>query len=150
MSYRLGKIKRDVPVDIDFDKCRLDLYDDREAAEQFEKLGFTSLLDHFDFKEEASFEELDVKELTAKNLNNFKEKAVEAGEIAAALKLEKGSKAIDGKIKEFVFALKNKAEIYFYQPEAEIDLNIREILESEKIEKLMLNAKDASLALYLL
>ncbi|MGM0498578.1 MAG: DNA polymerase I [Bacillota bacterium] len=147
MSYRLGKIKRDVPIDINFDKCRLDLYDDQEAAEQFEKLGFTSLLDRFDFKEEANFEDLEIKELKEEDLKDFKEKIIKAGKIAAALKLEKGSKAIAGKIEEFIFSVEDDEKIYLYHPKAEINSEIKEILESDKIEKLMLNAKEASLAL---
>jgi DNA polymerase-1 len=147
MSYRLGKIKRDVPIDINFDKCRLDLYDDQEAAEQFEKLGFTSLLDRFDFKEEANFEDLEIKELKEEDLKDFKEKIIEAGKIAVALKLEKGSKAIAGKIEEFIFSVEDDEKIYLYHPKAEINSEIKEILESDKIEKLMLNAKEASLAL---
>ena len=149
MSYRLGKIKRDVPVDIDFERCRLDLYDDQEAAEQFEKLGFTSLLERFDFKEEANFKDLELKSLKKEDLKELKEKALKAGEIAAALKLDKASKAIDGKIKEFLFSLKGEEKIYSYIPaaEAEIDSAVKEILESEKIAKLMPDAKEASLAL---
>ncbi|MEC9491082.1 MAG: DNA polymerase I [Halanaerobiales bacterium] len=147
MSYRLGKIKRDVPVDIDFDQCRLDLYDDQEAAEQFKKLGFTSLLDRFDFKEEANFEDLKIKNLKDEDLDGFKEKSLKAGEIAVALKLRKDSKAIDGKIEEFLFALEDEEKIYYYQPAAEIDSTIKDILESEKIAKLMPEAKNASLAL---
>lgn len=147
MSYRLGKIKRDVPVDIDFEQCRLDLYDDQEAAEQFEKLGFTSLLDRFDFKEEASFEEIEIKELEAKDLKEFKEKVKKSGKIAASLKLEKDSKAITGKIEEFIFSLEAEEKIFLYHPENKINSDIKEILESKKIEKLMLNAKEASLAL---
>ncbi len=147
MSYRLGKIKRDVPIDINFDECRLDLYDDQEAASQFEKLGFTSLLDRFDFKEELSFEELEIKKIKDKDLKKFKEKIMEAGKVAAALKLEKGSKAIAGKIEEFIFSLEKEAKIYSYQPTGEINSEIKEILESETIEKIMLNAKEVSLAL---
>ncbi len=147
MSYRLGKIKRDVPIDINFDKCRLDLYDDQEAAEQFEKLGFTSLLDRFDFKEEANFEDLEIKELKEEDLKGFKEKIMKSGKIAVALKLEKGSKAIAGEIEEFIFSVEGDEKIYLYHPAAEINSDIKEILESEKIDKLMLKAKEASLAL---
>ncbi|TDO92110.1 DNA polymerase I [Halanaerobium saccharolyticum] len=147
MSYRLGKIKRDVPVDIDFDQCRLDLYDDQEAAEQFKKLGFTSLLDRFDFKEEANFEDLEIENLKEEDLNDLKEKAVKAGEIAVALRLEKDSKAIEGRIEELLFSFIDEEKIYSYQPAAEIDSTIKDILESEKIAKLMSGAKDASLAL---
>jgi DNA polymerase-1 len=147
MSYRLGKIKRDVPIDINFDKCRLDLYDDQEAAEQFKKLGFTSLLDRFDFKEEANFEDLEIEELKENNLKDFKEKIIKAGKIAVALKLEKGCKAISGRIEEFIFSIENEDKIYLYHPEDKINLEIKEILESEKIEKMMLNAKEVSLSL---
>ncbi|CCU78006.1 DNA polymerase I [Halanaerobium saccharolyticum subsp. saccharolyticum DSM 6643] len=147
MSYRLGKIKRDVPIDINFDKCRLDLYDDQEAAEQFEKLGFTSLLDRFDFKEEANFEDLEIEELKESDLKDFKEKIIKAGKIAVALKLEKGNKAISGKIEEFIFSIENEDKIYLYYPEDKINLEIKEILESERIEKIMLNAKEVSLSL---
>src|SRR6056297_590522 len=147
MSYRLGKIKRDVPVEIDFEQCRLDLYDDQEAAEQFEKLGFTSLLDRFDFKEEANFEDLEIEELKESDLKDFKEKIIKAGKIAVALKLEKGNKAISGKIEEFIFSIENEDKIYLYYPEDKINLEIKEILESERIEKIMLNAKEVSLSL---
>jgi DNA polymerase-1 len=147
MSYRLGKIKRDVPIDIDFEECRLDLYDDQEVAEQFENLGFTSLVDRFDFKKEANFKDLEIKSLKKEALLNLKEKALAAGEIAVALNLVADSKAIDGKIKEFLFSLEDEENIYSYQLAEEIDQNVKEILESEKIAKLMLNAKEASLAL---
>ncbi len=147
LSYRLGKIKRDVPVDIDFEKCRLDLYDDQEAAEQFKRLGFTSLVDRFDFKKEANFKDLEIKSLKKEDLKSFKEKVLKAGKVAAALNLEKNSRAIDGKISEFLFSLADQEKIYSYQPAAEIDQNIKEIFESEKIEKLMLSAKEVSLAL---
>src|SRR6056297_716822 len=92
MSYRLGKIKRDVPIDINFDKCRLDLYDDQEAAEQFERLGFTSLLDRFDFKEEANFEDLEIEELKEADLKDFKEKIKKAGKIAVAVNFDNAKK----------------------------------------------------------
>jgi DNA polymerase-1 len=147
LSYRLGKIKRDVPVDIDFEDCRLDLYDDQEVAEQFENLGFTSLVDRFDFKKEANFKDLEIKNLKKEDLKSFKEKVLKAGEVAAALNLEKNSRAIDGKISEFLFSLTDEEKIYSYQPESEIDQIIREIMESEKIDKLMISAKEASLAL---
>ncbi|MFP4199298.1 MAG: DNA polymerase I [Halanaerobium sp.] len=147
LSYRLGKIKRDVPVDIDFEKCRLDLYDDQEAAEQFTKLGFTSLLDRFNFKKEFDFENLKIDQLKKDNLIDFKEKVIKARQIAVALELAEGTKAIDGKIVKLIFSLKDEAEIYFYQIDEEIDKNIKEIMESDQIEKLMLDAKEASLAL---
>src|SRR6056297_1118982 len=38
MSYRLAEIKIDVPVEMDFSSCKLNLHDDREAAEHFKKL----------------------------------------------------------------------------------------------------------------
>ena len=147
MSYRLGKIKRDVPVDVDFEECRLDLYDDQEAAEQFKNLGFTSLLDRFDFKKEVDFSDLKIEELQKEDLKEFKEKVIEAGEIAVALKLEKNSKAIAGKIEQFIFSLKNEQNIYLYYPEKKIDPIVKEIMQSKKIEKLIPNAKESALAL---
>jgi len=148
MSYRLGKIKRDVPVEIDFDECRLDLYDDQEAAEQFERLGFTSLLDRFDFKEEMDFKDLEVVDLDQKGLEQLKEKATAAGEIAAAVKLKEGTKAIQGEIEAFIFSLEAESQIYSYQPEdKKIPKEIKEIFLAEDIAKLMIDAKKASLAL---
>lgn len=148
MSYKLGKIKRDVPVDIDFEQCRLDLYDDREAAEQFERLGFTSLLDRFDFKEEIDFEDLEVVNLDQSALKDLKDKAAAAGEIAAAVKLKEGTKAIQGDIETVIFKLEAEAEIYSYQPENnKIAAEIKDIFAAEEIEKLMIDAKEASLAL---
>lgn len=148
MSYRLGKIKRDVPVEINFDKCRLDSYDDKEAAEQFEKLGFTSLLDRFDFKEAVEFSDLEIITLNQRSLKELQEKAVKAGEIAVAVKLKKNTKAIQGKIEAIYFALKSESEIYSYPVEdKEIDPLIEDILSAKEIAKLIIDAKEASLAL---
>lgn len=146
MSYRLGKIKRDVPIDIDFDKCKLDSYDDQEAAEQFKRLGFTSLLDRFDFKKELDFDDLEILELD-NNLDDFKEKVVKFGEIAISIQLEEKTKAIDGKIQSILFYLEKENSIYSYHPKNKIDPTVKEILESEKIEKLILSGKEAALAL---
>lgn len=148
MSYRLGKIKRDVPVEIDFDECRLDSYDDQEAAEQFERLGFTSLLDRFDFKEEMNFKDLEVVNLDQSGLKELKEKAAAAGEIAATVKLKKATKAISGEIEAFIFSMEAESKIYSYQPEdKKIAEEIREIFAAEDIGKLMIDAKESSLAL---
>lgn len=146
MSYKLGKIKRDVPVDIDFDKCRLDLYDDQEAAEQFKKLGFTSLLDRFDFKKELSFDDLEIVELS-ESLEEFKEKAVKVGKIGISIKLKEKTKAIDGEIQTILFSIKDENNIYSYQPAHKIDAVVKEIFESEKIEKLIISGKETALAL---
>ncbi|MGM0548163.1 MAG: DNA polymerase I [Bacillota bacterium] len=147
LSYRLGKIKRDVPIEIDFEKCRLDLYDDQKVAEQFKNLGFTSLLDRFDFKEELSLENLEFELLNQDNLSDFKEKALTKTELAVALKLETGSKAISGKIDKILFYFKNETKIYIYHPETKIAAEIKFILESKKVKKLMPDAKLAFLAL---
>ncbi|MGP3779084.1 DNA polymerase I [Halanaerobium saccharolyticum] len=148
MSYRLGKIKRDVPVEIDFDECRLDSYDDQEAAEQFERLGFTSLLDRFDFKEEMNFKDLEVVNLDQAGLEQLKEKAAAVGEIAAAVKLKEGTKAIQGEIEAVIFSLEAESQIYSYQLENEkIAEEIKDIFSAEDIAKLMIDAKEASLAL---
>jgi len=148
MSYRLGKIKRDVPVEIDFDECRLDSYDDQEAAEQFERLGFTSLLDRFDFKEEMNFKDLEVVNLDQAGLEQLKEKAAAAGEIAAAVKLKEGTKAIQGEIEAVIFSLEAESQIYSYQLENEkIAEEIKDIFSAADIAKLMIDAKEASLAL---
>ena len=148
MSYRLGKIKRDVPVDIDFEECRLDLYDDQEAAEQFEKLGFTSLLDRFDFKDEIDFDELNIKELTDEDLGGFKEKVSNAGEVAVTLEVEEGKEKKKKKINRFIFALENESKVYFYrQSKEKIASELQKILESKKIDKLVIDAKNAAAAL---
>ena len=77
------------------------------------------------------------EKLKKEDLKDFKDKALEAGEVAAALKLKKETKAIAGQIEKFLFSLETEEKIYAYQPEENIDSNIKEILESEKIEKLI-------------
>lgn len=148
MSYRLGKIKCDVPIEINFADCRLDLYNDQEAAAQFKRLGFNSLLERFDFKEELDFADFELVELTADNLSDFKEKVFKAGQTAAALKLSSASKAGRAEIEAIIFSLKDEAKIYSYQPQnKEISPEITEIFESKETAKLMISAKEALLAL---
>ncbi|RQD75614.1 MAG: DNA polymerase I, partial [Halanaerobium sp. MSAO_Bac5] len=147
MSYRLAKIKRDVAVDLDFDKCRIDLYDDGEVVEHFKKLGFSSLLDRFEYKKELQPENINFIAVGEKELSELKQKALEKGEIALSLKIAEDSCARNGKIREIIYAFEDN-NVYSYKVEADnIASVLKEVLESEKIAKLFINAKESSLAL---
>ncbi|ADQ15170.1 DNA polymerase I [Halanaerobium hydrogeniformans] len=147
MSYRLAKIKRDVPLKLDFDKCRLDLYDDGQVVEHFKKLGFSSLLDRFEYKKEIQPENINFLNVGETELEELKQKALEYKEIAFSLKIAKDSCARNGKITEILYAFQDES-VYSYKTENnKIADALKEILESETIEKLFINAKESSLAL---
>ena len=147
MSYRLAKIKRDIALELDFDKCRIDLYDDGEVVEHFKKLGFTSLLDRFDYKKEVQPDNINFIEVGEIELSEIKQKALEEEEIAFSLKIAEDSCARNGRITEILYAFKDN-NVYSYKPKNnKIAAVLQEVLESEKIKKLFINAKESSLAL---
>jgi DNA polymerase-1 len=147
MSYRLGRIERDVPINIDFDKCKLDLYNDEKVVKHFKKLGFTSLIDRFDYENDMDPDNIEFIDIDLEKLSDIKEKAFEKSEIALSLKIEDESCARNGKISEIVFAFdKNTAYIYKLD-DYKIDVELKDIFESEKVRKLFIDAKEASLAL---
>ncbi len=45
LSKKLAVLERDVPIDVDFDKCRLDEWDEEKIRELFSRLEFFTLLD---------------------------------------------------------------------------------------------------------
>ncbi len=147
MSYRLGRIERDVPINIDFDKCKLDLYNDEKVVKHFKKLGFTSLIDRFDYENDMDPDNIEFIDIDLEKLSDIKEKAFEKSEIALSLKIEDESCARNGKISEIVFAFdKNTAYIYKLD-DYKIDVELKDIFESEKVRKLFIDAKESSLAL---
>jgi DNA polymerase-1 len=147
MSYRLGRIDRDVPINIDFDKCKLDLYNDEKVVKHFKKLGFTTLIDRFDYENDMNPDNIEFIDISTEELSDIKEKALKKGKIAISLKIEDDSCARNGKISEIVLALdKNTAYIY-NTDKYKINSELKKILEDEKIKKLFIDAKEASLAL---
>jgi len=47
LSKRLAVLERDVPIDVDFDECRLGGWDEQEVRHVFSELEFFTLLDRF-------------------------------------------------------------------------------------------------------
>ncbi|MFW6282249.1 MAG: 5'-3' exonuclease H3TH domain-containing protein, partial [bacterium] len=147
MSYRLGRIERDVPIQIDFDKCKLDLYNDEKVVKHFKKLGFTTLIDRFNYENDMNPDNIEFIDISTEELVDIKEKALNKGKIAISLKIDKDSSARNGKIFEIVLALdKNTAYIYNID-NYKINSEFKKILEDDKIKKFFIDAKEASLAL---
>ena len=147
MSYKLGRIDKDVPIEMDFEKCRLDRYDDKEVVEHFKDLGFSSLLDRFDYKNDMDPDNIELLKSSDNQLEKIKKKAEKNGEIAFSLKFEDGSSARNGRISSLSFSF-TKDEVHTYELEDNVlPDELKDILESEKIDKLFINAKEASLAL---
>ena len=147
MSYKLGRIDKDVPIEMDFEKCRLDRYDDKEVVEHFKDLGFSSLLDRFDYKNDMDPDNIELLKSSDNQLDKVKKKAEKNGEIALSLKFEDGSSARNGRISSLSFSF-TKDEVHTYELEDNVlPDELKDILESEKIDKLFINAKEASLAL---
>lgn len=147
MSYKLGRIDKDVPIEMEFEKCRLDRYDDKEVVEYFKELGFSSLLDRFDYKNDMDPDNIELLKSSDNQLAKIKQKAEKTGEIALSLKFEDGSNARNGRLSSVSFSFA-KDEVHTYELEDnELPAELKEILESEDIDKLFINAKEASLAL---
>ncbi len=148
MSYRLAEIKIDVPVEMDFSSCKLNLHDDREAAEHFKKLGFNSLLSRFEYKEKLDIDQFDIETTSASDMNSFFEMILEEDrEIALSVKIEAGSTARDGLIKEIIISLADGKTRRIKIDEDNLPVKLTEILESKKIDKLFSSAKEGSLSL---
>ena len=148
MSYRLAEIKIDVPVEMDFSSCKLNLHDDREAAEHFKKLGFNSLLSRFEYKEKLDIDQFDIETTSASDMNSFFEMILEEDrEIALSVKIEAGSTARDGLIKEIIISLADGKTRRIKIDEDNLPVKLIEILESKKIDKLFSSAKEGSLSL---
>jgi len=147
MSYKLGRIDKDVPIEMEFEKCRLDRYDDKEVVEYFKELGFSSLLDRFDYRNDMDPDNIELLKSSDNQLNKIKQKAEKTGEIALSLKFEDGSNARNGRLSSVSFSFA-KDEVHTYDLEDnELPTELKEIFESEDINKLFINAKEASLAL---
>lgn len=147
MSYRLGKIKRDVPIEIDFEKCKLNKYDDNEVAAYFKELGFTSLLDRFEYQLDSAGKSVEVKELDQAELPDLADKIAKEKRFAFALKMESGSRNREAKIEELVFAFEDKSNFSYQVEQNQLPDIIKDILEDSNSEKLVIAAKEASLAL---
>ncbi|MGM0602925.1 MAG: DNA polymerase I [Bacillota bacterium] len=148
MSYRLAEIKTDVPVKMDFSSCKLNLHDDREAAEHFKRLGFNSLLSRFEYKEKLDIDELDIEAAPASDLNDFFEMILsENKEIALSVKRKADSRARDGLIEEIIISLPDGKTKRIKIDGNKLPDKLAEILGSKKIEKLFFGAKEASLSL---
>jgi len=148
MSYRLAEIKTNVPVEMDFSSCKLNLQDDRKAAEHFKKLGFNSLLSRFEYKEKLDIDQLDIETASASDMNSFFEMILEEeGEIALSVKREAGSSARNGLIKEIIISLSDGKTRRIKIDEDDLPDKLKEILESKKIDKLFFSAKEGSLSL---
>jgi len=71
LSHRLAKIVKDVPVELDLDKCKIDTFDKPEVKDFFEKMEFKSLLKRLSQQPSANKQQKDTEKKEENQMKMF-------------------------------------------------------------------------------
>jgi len=147
MSKMLGTIITDVPIDIDFTKCKMGEPDREVLMPLLERLGFSSLLDKFRESEKIELDTISFKEI------NEEEKIIELidyikkqGEMAFDILLDNYSYPVSANVNGFLIAL-NEKDIYSIPFTDKVIKLFYDILENNNIKKYILHAKETQIIL---
>ena len=147
MSKMLGTIITDVPIDVDFTKCKMGDPDREVLMPLLERLGFSSLLDKFRENEKIelntiSFKEIDEEKKIVELINDIKKQETMAFDIL----LDNYSYPVSANVNGFLIAL-NEKDIYSLPFTNKVLKLFSDILENNHIEKYILHAKETQIIL---
>ncbi|HLV09696.1 MAG TPA: DNA polymerase I, partial [Halanaerobiales bacterium] len=152
MSKRLGRIKLDVPVELDFENCRLEEPDREEIVQFLRRLEFSSLLDRYTKESRIKVGDLKIKSVDDKDaLDELISFIKNSGELALDIPLDNYKQPMSSDFQELLIAIEDRG---VYSIQAGSDLNWKEIinglagiLKDDRIKKLLLHAKETLLVL---
>ncbi|MFP4016116.1 MAG: 5'-3' exonuclease H3TH domain-containing protein, partial [Halanaerobiales bacterium] len=147
MSKKLGTIITDVPLEFDFEECKMGDPDRAKLIPFLERLGFSSLLDKFKENEEIDIEKMSFREVDEqKKIEVLIEKIVKQGKMAFDLLLDDYSYPVSASVNEFLLALDNN-EVYSLPFTEEILDLFSTVLENHNIKKYILHGKETQIIL---
>lgn len=150
MSKVLGRIIVDVPLEVDFEDCRLEEPEEEEIIELFERLEFTSLIDRFKQEKEVKAEEIQLKEVKGKKeINWLLTRIKEKKEIALDLILDDFTRPVRAQVEKLIIAL-SRDEIYSVPVDSTDDTTLelfKPLFSDGEIKKYILRAKETLIVL---
>lgn len=144
MSKKLATIIRDVPIDIDLDNLLFGDYNKIDVIEEFNKLGFNSLIQKIGGSNDNNQDEgieLNINKL--ENIDEFIREVKENNKIILK-SIKKDGNILEKNIMYIYLSI--DGENIYYINESEVN-EIKEVLESENIKKFGYNLKDDYIAL---
>ncbi|MGL4797529.1 MAG: DNA polymerase I, partial [Paraclostridium sp.] len=144
MSKKLATIIRDVPIDIDLDNLLFGDYNKIDVIEEFNKLGFNSLIQKIGGSNDNNQDEgieLNINKL--ENIEEFIREVKENNKIILK-SIKKHGNILEKNIMYIYLSI--DGENIYYINESEVN-EIKEVLESENIKKFGYNLKDDYIAL---
>jgi len=163
LSKRLAVLEQDVPIDVDFEECRMGEWDEEKVRELFSRLEFFSLLDRLLSQNrhiataEADYSAIDISdENTLKNLAS----KIESKKQVAVAVTTAGENTVGQEISSIAFAASEDEAYVFASSSGELfsresGLSIKEVLEfikphleSKSVRKIGHDVKHVMLALW--
>ncbi|WFD11420.1 DNA polymerase I [Tepidibacter hydrothermalis] len=145
MSKRLATIVRDMPVDIDIDELKLENYDEQKIIKLFNTFGFNSLIKRISMNKEV-VEEKDIKSVLINNDNiDFVIDEIKKKKYMYLKTVTKKGNILDKNI-IYMFIGLEQDKVYYINEEICI-LKLKDVLESEEIEKYGYKLKEEYIAL---
>jgi DNA polymerase-1 len=158
MSKRLGRIKLDVPIKLNFEDCRLEEPEQKEIVSLLKRLEFSSLLDRFITADELFDiieDEPEIKVIKdQRELEELISQIKKTGEMALDIPLDNYKQPVRASYQEILIALRDKGVYSLSLIEKENGFNTEEvfallkpILNDEGIKKNLLHAKETIIVL---
>lgn len=143
LSKRLGEIKVDVPLDVELDECHLGKFHKKNIRELFERLEFASLLNRFKEKTSISIDDISVKELDRKGLENICDKARNLGKLGLTLRLNNYTTPVRAHASQGIISL-GEGNLYIFTDINEAISILKPILTDISVKKYILNSKECT------
>ena len=144
MSKELATIDRNIPLDLSFEDMEFGSFDVQDVIKEFQKLKFNSLISKLSELTDCEEKEVEKKEINKlEDIETFIEKINEEGVLSIKTICREGNILDKNIIKTF---LSIDGKEYYYLDGEEI-IALKEILESEEIEKIGYELKQDFVAL---
>lgn len=144
MSKKLATIDRNIPLDLSFEDMEFGSFDVQAVIKEFQKLKFNSLISKLSELTDCEEKEVEKKEINKlEDIETFIEKINEEGVLSIKTICREGNILDKNIIKTF---LSIDGKEYYYLDGEEI-IALKEILESEEIEKIGYELKQDFVAL---
>lgn len=144
MSKQLATIDRNIPLDLSFEDMEFGSFDVQAVIKEFQKLKFNSLISKLSELTDCEEKEVEKKEINKlEDIETFIEKINEEGVLSIKTICREGNILDKNIIKTF---LSIDGKEYYYLDGEEI-IALKEILESEEIEKIGYELKQDFVAL---
>lgn len=145
MSKRLATIVRDMPIDMDVDELKLENYDEQKIIKLFNTFGFNSLIKRISMNKEV-VEENDIESILINDDNiDFVIDEIKNRKHMFLKTVTKQGNILDENI-IYMFIGLDQDKVY-YMNEEKLILKLKDVLESEDIQKYGYKLKEEYIAL---